>query len=324
MSNKAHIDFIDLTDFYNSDDFTDEEIKALIGKPLSESEVKKMVDMDDFWDGVLDDAVYHIEPIICEFYPIEEAVEYLRVKLPTEYFNKIVLANLILEEKLELVVSFEEEIDLANAWLKSAYELKENPFFRGDWGFEYKTDSHVFFHNPLSAFKLVSPCEGIIENIVSKVVANYPRDSGINTKYDVLLYREGKYWKAVHCTFLNDEENRVYNDPSCFRDCATWGISAGSLERYCDTKNNISKSENSKKANQTQHGDKYALYEQIKPLWREKRHLIDSGELSRKKFAMKVLDSPLNHGLNGSKIMCGENSWRTITKLIKEWESEEN
>ncbi len=189
--------------------------------------------MGDFWDGVLDNTVYHIEPIICEFYPIEEAVEYLRVKFPTEYFNNIVLANLILKEKLELVVSFEEEIDLANAWLKSADELKENPFFRGDWGFEYKTDSHVFFHNPLSAFKLVSPSEGVVENIVRKVVANYPRDSGINTKYDVLLYREGKYWKAVHCTFLNDEENQVYNNPFCFRDCAIWGISAESLERYC-------------------------------------------------------------------------------------------
>lgn len=52
--------------------------------------------MDDFWDGVLDNAVYQIEPITCEFYPLKEAMEFLKVKFPTEYFNKIVLANLIL------------------------------------------------------------------------------------------------------------------------------------------------------------------------------------------------------------------------------------
>ena len=286
--------------------------------------------MGDFWDGILATAVYQIEinehsDITREFYSIEQAKEYLKVKFPTEYFDNVVIADLIREEKLELVASFVEEIVLANAWLKSADELKENPFFRLDYGLQYETDAVVSSHNPLSAFKLVATSHNgreTIANIVREIKGNHSFHVRMTTTHDVLLFREDKYWKVVDIAFGGDG-HEIKNVPKCFLDCVTWGISAESLERYCDTKNNISRSEGSKKANQIQHGDKYALYDKIKPLWREKKPLIDSGALSRKKFAMEVLSSSLNDGLNGSKIMCGENSWRTITKLMKEWESEE-
>jgi hypothetical protein len=278
--------------------------------------------MDDFWDGILATAVYQIEinehsDITREFYSIEQAKEYLKVKFPTKYFDNVVIADLIREEKLELVASFAEEINLANAWVKSESELNKNPYFGNDYGLQYETDAVVSSHNPLSAFKIVATSHNgreTIANIVREIKGNHSLHARMTTKCDVLLFREEKYWKVVDVVFGGDGDE-IENAPKCFLDCAKWGISAKSLERYCDTKNNISKSENSKKANQTQHGDKYALYEQIKPLWREKKHLIDSGVLSSKKFAMEILDSPLNHGLNGSKIMCGENSWRTITKL---------
>lgn len=337
MSNKAHID---LTDFYNSDDdLTDAEINALIGEPLSESEAKKIVEevfsnlspCPDFDINQLN--LNEINSIHQEFYTLEETKKHLKKKFPDEEFENGDIANLVAENKLDLRVTFADEMLLSRAWIT---DKKKN--FQGDYGIEYKrfysleSDDVVILTNPLLSFALVYSTtigQAVIDNIIKHIGSNYLTGKPF-TKYGVLLCRGDKYWKVVRThysfdpmnDFSEDVEEMVYQE--CFMDKATWGISAGSLERYCDTKNNISKSENSKKANQTQHGDKYALYEQIKPLWREKRHLIDSGELSRKKFAMKVLDSPLNHGLNGSKIMCGENSWRTITKLIKEWESEEN
>ena len=90
--------------------------------------------MDDFWDGILATAVYQIEinehsDITREFYSIEQAKEYLKVKFPTKYFDNVVIADLIREEKLELVASFAEEINLANAWVKSESELNKNPYF---------------------------------------------------------------------------------------------------------------------------------------------------------------------------------------------------
>ena len=51
--------------------------------------------MDDFWDGILATAVYQIEinehsDITREFYSIEQAKEYLKVKFPTKYFDNVV------------------------------------------------------------------------------------------------------------------------------------------------------------------------------------------------------------------------------------------
>ena len=54
----------------------------------------------------------------------------------------------------------------------------------------------------------------------------------MTTTRNVLLLREDKYWKFVDFAFGDDGE--IKNYPKCFLDCATWGISAESLERYCN------------------------------------------------------------------------------------------
>lgn len=74
--------------------------------------------MDDFWDGMLARAAYQIainehSDINREFYSIDQAKEYLKAKSPTEYFDNVVVADLIREEKLELVASFAKEVCLA-------------------------------------------------------------------------------------------------------------------------------------------------------------------------------------------------------------------
>ena len=180
--------------------------------------------MDDFWDGVLATAVYQIEinehsDITREFYSIEQAKEYLKVKFPTEYFDNVVIADLIREEKLELVASFVEEIGLANAWLKSADELKENPFFRLDYGLQYEMDAVVSSHNPLSAFKLIATSHDgreTIANIVREIKGNHSLHARMTTTHDVLLLREDKYWKVVDVAFGDDGE--IKNYPKCFLD----------------------------------------------------------------------------------------------------------
>lgn len=79
--------------------------------------------MNDFWDGVLETAVYQIEidehsDAKREYYSIAQAKEYLRVKFPTEYFDNVSIGDLIFEEKLELVASFAEEIGFGKCLVK--------------------------------------------------------------------------------------------------------------------------------------------------------------------------------------------------------------
>ncbi len=211
--------------------------------------------MDDFWGGALDNTVFQVEinehsDIAREFYSIKQAIEYLKVRLPTEYFDNVVMADLIREEKLELVASFSEEIDLANAWLTSVNEPQETSYFMGDYGLQYKTDAVVSSHNPLLAFKLVATGHNgreTIANIIREIKGNHVPLASMTTKYDVLLFREDKYWKVVDVIFAGDGDE-IENSPKCFLDCAKWGISAASLERYCNpTKwsnlNNIEKEE---------------------------------------------------------------------------------
>lgn len=222
-----------------------------------------------------------VNEICQEFYSIEQSIEYLKVKFPAEYFSKIVLANLILKEKLELVVAFEEEIDLAQAWIKPVDGRKKNPLFREylGRGTEYETNLFLRLHNPLSAFKLVVLSNGFID-IVRKFVTNLPIDFSIDTKNDVLLLREDKYWTVVDVAFGGDGDE-IENSPKCFLDCATWGISAESLERYCSNLMVVTddepKDEKVKRWKKMRFEEKLKLHEII-----EREHLkISISELQR-------------------------------------------
>lgn len=160
---------------------------------------------------------------------------------------------------------------MANAWLKSDDEIKENPYFMGDYGLQYQTDAVISSHNPLSAFKLVATSQDgqeTIWDIIRTLKGNHaPR---ITTKYDVLLFREGKYWKAVNVAF--DDEDGIQNSPQCFISRASWGVSVESLERYCSNLMVVTddepKGEKVKRWKKMRFEDKLKLHEVI-----EREHL---------------------------------------------------
>jgi hypothetical protein len=132
---------------------------------------------------------------------------------------------------------------LSRAWIT---DKKKN--FQGDYGIEYKrfysleSDDVVILTNPLLSFALVYSTtigQAVIDNIIKHIGSNYLTGKPF-TKYGILLCRGDKYWKVVRThysfepmnDFSEDMEEMVYQE--CLMDKATWGISAESLERYCN------------------------------------------------------------------------------------------
>lgn len=188
--------------------------------------------MDDFWDGMLTRVAYQIainehSDINREFYSIDQAKEYLKAKSPTEYFDNVVIADLIREEKLELVASFAKEVSLA--------KIEGNPYFMDD----YKLQKCITIscRNPLAAFKLIplnpSGLEMIARVIVNQIIGNHLLS--VSTRHDIFLFRQNEYWKVVDIDMCQLSGDVLYY-PRCFLNDVTWGISAKSLERYCKVK----------------------------------------------------------------------------------------
>ena len=218
---------------------SEEAVEPLICEPLSESE-RQSFDINQL-------NLNEINSIQQEFYTIEETKKHLRKKFPDEKFENGDIANLVAENKLDLRVTFADEMLLSRAWIT---DKKKN--FQGDLGIEYKRfhtledDDVVILTNPLLSFELVYSTtigQSVIVDIIKHIGSNYLTEKPF-TKYGILLHRGDKYWKVVRTpdwdvirlanSVLND---CVYADEvsqECFVDKATWGISAESLERYCN------------------------------------------------------------------------------------------
>ncbi|MCE1176644.1 MAG: hypothetical protein LWW76_05940 [Burkholderiales bacterium] len=194
----------------------------------------------DFSDLTERSAERQLAEFNSESYSVKQAIQYLKLKFPKKKFDESVISSLVRQGKLEPVVSFIEEVHLAEAWLKSEHQINDAPCFAGDYGFLYNINTPISFKNSLIAYKVKVPfCdETLMQNIMSEICRviegkreHEEDDPRANTKYDVLLFRDNKYWKVID-VYFDEEGNKKFKWAKCFFDSATWGISTDSLQQY--------------------------------------------------------------------------------------------